>query len=347
VLVAFDTEGVTQHFHGKQIASQEVSELGVAVLRPSEFKFRRNLLQFYKDNDIEAFTIRMRKRRYGPVVGMMTNRTQEEAGPRLEQFLTKIEGERILIGYDLQAEWIWIARKFPAISGLFTAWCNVQELVGHRYEPLTPHTHKLSEALRFFSMANALKAMSNYGWTQDNGMHGAAGDSVKLVAILSGLLCDTPLRDCEDARGQNVSVFCYLPLSWVTRVAGRRHAHTARVSATNGQYLPLRTPRQVEQKLMGQPGLIGVRVGSINETIPRGPFKRWWVSFSTEELLGKFVLEFHGSVLDDVELQVVIDVKVKRPRVRLPKLTDIVEDQSGLPELFRYVASVRVFRMVV
>lgn len=49
VLVAFDTEGGHE---------AEVSELGVAVLRPSELNLRRAFYAFYEHNDIEAFTIR-------------------------------------------------------------------------------------------------------------------------------------------------------------------------------------------------------------------------------------------------------------------------------------------------
>lgn len=83
VLVAFDTEGVTQHFLGRQISSEEVGELGVAALRPSKVCLRRNLYQFYNDNDIEAFTIRIHERTLGPAVSLMTEKSSEDAGPRV------------------------------------------------------------------------------------------------------------------------------------------------------------------------------------------------------------------------------------------------------------------------
>jgi hypothetical protein len=106
VLVAFDTEGVSQHYLGCMYPRGGVSELGVAVLRSSHPNMRRGLYHFYEDNDIETFTIRIHERNHGPVVGVMTEKTEEEAGPRLQQFFSsKIDGERILIGFNMRAKW--------------------------------------------------------------------------------------------------------------------------------------------------------------------------------------------------------------------------------------------------
>jgi len=307
VVVAFDTEGVTQNFLGRQIGSEEVSELGVAVLRPSELCLRRNVHQFYDDNDIEAFTIRIHERTHGPVVGLMTDKSPEDAGPRLHQFLSEIQGERILLGYDMKAEWRYITRNCPSLSSLFSAWCDVQELVSQRYEQLTSPTDKLPMGLQYPGLGGALKALSFYGWTHEHQMHSAAGDSVKLLAVLSGLLCDTPLRLCQDSSGETVSLYCYLPRVKSIKISGKVHAYTARICTADSQKLPLQTPVGLERHFAHCPGLIGVGLNSQTETIPKAQVRYWWVSFKSKEQLDSFISYFDGSCLENIQLRVKAD----------------------------------------
>lgn len=195
-LVAFDTEGVRQHFEGRTIGSDDISELGVAVFPPGEgcLHLLRNLFQFYDDNNIEAFTIRVYERSYGPAVRMMTERSPKEAGPRRFEFLSSFEGDRILLGFDMYFEWKWISRQYPSFAKLFTSWCDVQELVSQRYVQLPSQPDTLAPECPVRSLASTLKAMSFYGWTRNHQIHGRAADAVKVLAVLSGLLSDAPLR---------------------------------------------------------------------------------------------------------------------------------------------------------
>ena len=48
-----------------------------------------HLNQFYDMNSMETFTIRIREREYGPALGTMTDVSDEEAGPRLQKFLSQ------------------------------------------------------------------------------------------------------------------------------------------------------------------------------------------------------------------------------------------------------------------
>jgi hypothetical protein len=101
--VAFGTEGVTQNFEGRQIANEEIGELGIAVVRPTSnsLRFVHHILQFYEINEIEASTIRIHERPYGRIVGTMTDETTERTGARLYERLSEIAGERILLGWGM------------------------------------------------------------------------------------------------------------------------------------------------------------------------------------------------------------------------------------------------------
>jgi len=142
-VVAFDIEGVHQR-------GSEASELGVAVLRPSSkpLRFSSSMYCFWNQNDIEAFTIRIRERRYGPFVGTLTDETRETAGARLYKFLSSIQGELILVGFGMEREFKWISDEFPAIAALFTSWCDVQELAGDVYKSMTAEPDKLLSQYR-------------------------------------------------------------------------------------------------------------------------------------------------------------------------------------------------------
>ncbi|KAI4908859.1 hypothetical protein J4E90_008596 [Alternaria incomplexa] len=144
-VVAFDMEGFNQHPDGRYRSSEESGELGVAVLRPSSKPLRcfSSMYHFYNQNEIEAFTIRIQERRYGPVVGTMTDETKQTAGARLHKFLSSIPGELILVGFGMQREFKWISDEYPAIAALFTSWCDIQELVADSDKSMTAEPDKL------------------------------------------------------------------------------------------------------------------------------------------------------------------------------------------------------------
>jgi hypothetical protein len=145
--VAFGTEGVTQNFEGRQIANEEIGELGIAVVRPTSnsLRFVHHILQFYEINEIEASTIRIHERPYGRIVGTMTDKTTERTGARLYERLSEIAGERILLGWGMQREMKWISEKCPSMARLFTSWCDVRELVAASYESNMLDTGKLTQ----------------------------------------------------------------------------------------------------------------------------------------------------------------------------------------------------------
>jgi hypothetical protein len=162
-MVAFDTEGVTQHFEGRQIGSTDVSELGVAVFRPGAGlpRFYPQVLQFYEQNDVEAFTIRMRERPHGPAVGTMTEEPDESAGARLHKYISEIPGERILLGWDMRIEMRWISEKCPSIAELFTSWCDVQELVGESYRVTKSNTEELPHRYQWPALMKTMQAFTD------------------------------------------------------------------------------------------------------------------------------------------------------------------------------------------
>ncbi|KAH4821504.1 hypothetical protein HBI23_047440 [Parastagonospora nodorum] len=301
-LVAFDTEGVKQHFEGRQIGSQDLSELGVAVFPPTKtpLYFISNLTQFYEDNDIEAFTVRMHPRAHGPAVGLMTEKPASEAGPRLIDFLSGFKGDMILLGFNMHQEWRWISRTCPSFAALFTSWCDVQELLPQLGSPP--------------GLAKTLKAMGIWGWTSIHLRHGGAADAVRVLAVLSGLVCGVPIREDREHKEDNVSKYCHLPKRESVREApGKVRFHTCRISAADGGKLPLQTPNGLAGMFAAYEGLKGVGLNSRTPTLARAPVKYWWVSFRTREGLENFKREVDGSVYEDATLRVTIEVKPAQP----------------------------------
>jgi hypothetical protein len=88
-----------QHFEGRQFLCEEVSELGVAILRTDAGRpyFTLQIRTFYEQNCVQAATIRMHARRYEPVVGTLVAVRNQDAVTRLHTRLSEIQGERILL----------------------------------------------------------------------------------------------------------------------------------------------------------------------------------------------------------------------------------------------------------
>jgi hypothetical protein len=211
--VAFGTEGVTQNFEGRQIANEEIGELGIAVVRPTSnsLRFVHHILQFYEINEIEASTIRIHERPYGRIVGTMTDKTTERTGARLYERLSEIAGERILLGWGMQREMKWISEKCPSMARLFTSWCDVRELVAASYESNMLDTGKLTQPYQRPGLDKTMRALRISGWRSHHQRHGAAADAVRTLAILSGLLCGATSQEHPNPKS-GVSVFLYSSL---------------------------------------------------------------------------------------------------------------------------------------
>lgn len=207
--VAFDTEGVGRGFNELTPHGEDASELGAAILRPNERipHFATSCLDFYKQNNIEAFTLRLSPRNSVPAVGTLKSVRPEKAGSALYNALNHIKGPRILLGWDLRHEFQWIASAYPELSNLFTEWCDVQDLVmqlqksicqGHGEAVLQPALIRTARSM-------GIHDCSPYA------NHIAANDCVKSLTVLSGLFHGIA-SDSDKCRGpSSVQVFLYLP----------------------------------------------------------------------------------------------------------------------------------------
>ncbi|CAO2651421.1 Nn.00g039910.m01.CDS01 [Neocucurbitaria sp. VM-36] len=306
ILVALDTEGITQHLDGRTVCSEGISEIGVAVFRTNERgpDFIPHLDQFYDQNSIEAFTIRVRKREYGPAVGTMTDVSEKEAGPRLQKFLSQYKGRRILVGFSILTELKWIAKNVPELVNFFTGWVDIQELVSQQRHGVASNdgTHTDQHGLY-----NTLKAMGISGWHSKHQLHVAANDAVKTLAVLSGLLCNSSFQDIT--RGGGVSIYTYLPPLQISKIGNRYHPFTAHISTVDGNRLPLQTPVGLAKHCAKYPGLTGVGFHSENEMVARGRVKYWWVAFRSLESLTSFMTKADGSIFEGTKLCVVANGK--------------------------------------
>ena len=297
-VVAFDMEGFNQHPDGRYRSSEESGELGVAVLRPSSkpLRFFSSMYHFYNQNEIEAFTIRIQERRYGPVVGTMTDETKQTAGARLHKFLSSIPGELILVGFGMQREFKWISDEYPAIAALFTSWCDIQELVADSYKSMTAEPDKLLTQYREPSLDRVMKALKISGWRSRHQKHGAAGDAVKFLAVLSALFWGRVLHELPKP---SICRLSRLPHRKYDEYSGKRNA---RITAWDGSKLPLQTPNGLADFCALHHGLLAVGLDAIAANLARDRKRIWWVSFLTKEALDEFIAKVHGSLYEGVKL---------------------------------------------
>jgi hypothetical protein len=80
------------------------------------------------------------------------------------------------------------------------------------------------------------------GWRSKHQVHGAAGGSVKCLAVLAGLLDDRALCESPVKLDESVSIHCFLPSARVPGVGRRNRFFTARVGAADGDKLPVQAP---------------------------------------------------------------------------------------------------------
>ncbi|KAF1844905.1 uncharacterized protein K460DRAFT_416264 [Cucurbitaria berberidis CBS 394.84] len=329
ILVALDTEGITQHFNGRRVLCEGISEIGVAVFCANGKgpDFIPHLNQFYEQNDIEAFTIRVRERKHGPAVGTMTDVSDDEAGPRLQRFLLQYEGRRILVGFSFVAELKWMADDFPALATMFTEWVDVQDLVSNQRMDTASSNGTPPDQ---YGLYNTLKAMRISGWRSTHQRHRAANDAVKTLAVLSGLLSNIPLQ--EVTREAGVSVYDSLPPLHADKRQKRHHNFTARISAADGDKLPLQTPNGLAKHYRKYQGLTGVGFNSQNSCLARGRVKYWWVAFRTLNSLNAFIADMHGSTFEDTKLRVVAVDKMNRQSAQ-GQLTGSIEAAGASSDL--------------
>jgi hypothetical protein len=135
----------------------------------------------------------------------------------------------------------WISENCPLIAKLFTSWCDVQELAAEDYSSFITGKELVTPRTSHRALDKTMTAMGISGWRSRHQRHGAAADAVRILAILSGLLCGATLRELPESYS-SVSVLCTLPSTKDIRFFRRRHHYTARIRAADGDKLPLQTP---------------------------------------------------------------------------------------------------------
>jgi hypothetical protein len=135
----------------------------------------------------------------------------------------------------------------------------------------------------------------------------STGDQLTLSSPWPSYLACCPMCHFVKPRSlpqEGVLILCELSRSHLTCISGKRHWFTARISASDGRQLPLKTPNELLEMYSTYPDLKGIRLNACTKTV-----KIWWVSFRSQEALESSAREVDGSVQDDVTLHVTIDFK--------------------------------------
>ncbi len=291
VLVGFDIEG----HHGN------TSEIGLAILAisgntPYICLDRR---QFSDENCIQAFTIDIQKRwkkHSEPKKHQIICVDNElQAGPACEKILAGFRGPFILVGYDLSTELKWISEKYPTFASYFSAWLDVQELVGRAYNG------------HFIGLTNALHGLGIIDNRHNYHYHSAANDAVRNLAILAHLLSGAKVAFQPPPPNKEEEVKRWSSLPHLRQYGPRtNYPFSARVSTTDGDALPDLTLEELAN-LYASYNLKAVAMNCKNQQ--RG--KIWWLAFHTLESLKDFLRDFEGTVIKGKSLKVILAIGIE------------------------------------
>ena len=290
VFVAFDIEGFVD----------DINEIGFAVLDSKAETPRLpsdgNLATFYSENEVHAHTIEIlekgRRRNYVretfgyriPAVPF------DEVEPTLVGNLSVLKpegvGDLILVGFAMNTEWDWISRKCPSLASIFTAWVDLQDIVGAQSSSKLP-----------ISLTDAVKPLNFTGIGGNKRHHSrAATDAVWFLALLCRLKSSETFIVKKEQRT--------LPLSHLPRPSSK-HPFTARVTTADGDKLPseFNSPRSLS-KLFAKYQPVAVGLNNNKDNVSRNGVRIWWISLASLELLTEFAAEVGGSTIRGKEVAV-------------------------------------------
>jgi hypothetical protein len=193
LLIAFDTE-FTKNLRSSDIT---VSEIGLTLTTSSHnlsLPSNGTLEEFYNRNlnkinthDIQVKNLQKSKNREN-TMGAVTTVQSDELVAEAIKLITDAKTRNpnrgvILTGFDLRVEFRWMAQQGPKLAAIFDGWFDLQDIVMDR-----------AECWRQPSLKNCLKGMNlehNDTFQDWQLQHRASNDTVRCLALLTGLLVNT------------------------------------------------------------------------------------------------------------------------------------------------------------
>jgi len=289
VLVALDTKFSNISGH------QRFSEVGLATLQVHSQPppFLPGLTKYYEENGVNTLTIRSRDRGLKPPYedpeyryGDKVHANEEDVCDIVVEMLSRYEGKKILVGFDMEAEWRWIENMGADVASLCSAWVDLQELVSQRrkQENLGPDND-----IHRPGLSNTIHALHIADW-RDGGKHCAANDALRNLIVLSGLVVHAPMDRPRPQRLPKPSEF--------SKLAALKLRPNARITAHDGGKLPLHSPSSLIKLFANYQDLKAVAVNWHTLHQKTNGVRVWAVEFRTEEALEQFVGEVDGSFID-------------------------------------------------
>ncbi|KAF2009914.1 hypothetical protein BU24DRAFT_427949 [Aaosphaeria arxii CBS 175.79] len=311
-LVALDIERSSQpaEAEGSRKRCGDISEIGIAVQRlngPITQPYT-GIKQLYDERGADAFTVRIRERTKLPkekAIGEVIESNPNNVATAIKGILSKYNGDRILVGFDLHHEFKWIVEDCPSIIPYFTAWLDVQEMASQRCKEFEPA--KLPPSVP--GLSNVLKAMNIQDERCHMRTHYAANDALRSLIVLCGLASDPSLLSDMYSKPDTGNVSRYSQLICSTK--GTYHPFMASISSIDGEKLPPWSPRAVSQHFATYSGLKAVGLNWRREVDKMLGVRFWQLSFHNIESLNEFIAEVNGSTIDGTKLLV---TQVRRAR---------------------------------
>jgi hypothetical protein len=301
VLVAFDSEGCSFDCDG-HASTNKISELGFTALCSNieSSKLGYTGKEFSDDNDVQQLTIQLQeKTKVERTAGRIVHAQPAEVEKLVRDFLSNLPGRCILVGYDLSRELRWISTTFPSLADLFIAWIDVQEMLYHRCLESSP-IFRVYEQL---GLSTALRTM-DFSAPSRSATTRAVNDCCRLLQVLAGLVQSVPFS-LPGPRGPRIPRFSMYPR--LPKPDKEKSPFALRITPSNGQRLPPRSPREVANVFHKYEGLRAVGLNWQSERVRREGVRFWWLSFSTQEALKDFYRGLHGGVFEDITLCAILD----------------------------------------
>ena len=314
VMIAFDTEASCE----PKRTQRKVCEAGLACLRTDDRTQHLwsnlpevSLREFTDNAMVDAYTFRLFERPWRPShgprederrrYGNISHVNASNIGARMAEAITRYEGRRILVGFDIYQHLQWMAQACPNLSSLFTAWIDLTDPVRSIWESAASDGDIVPQVP---GLRLTLKGMRIANWRSHSPRHHASNDALGYLTILSYLLsASAPSFKVPSPKTGGVRVYNRL-----SRARRSKCRFAVRITNADGSRHAPQSPWSLTQHF-AKYDLEAVALNwPRNEQARQRGAGMWFVALKTEEAMDTFLNQVDGLEYNGKKLCAVRDI---------------------------------------